>query len=92
MKCVTGYDKDTYVYFSVPNDEGWTATIDGEKTEIINSGGMMLIKVPAGNHNVEFKYFTPWLKIGTIIAVLCWIIFAGIMIFKKGVMKNDRCL
>ncbi|MBR1623545.1 MAG: YfhO family protein, partial [Pseudobutyrivibrio sp.] len=50
MKCVTGYSEDTYVYFSVPYDEGWTAKVDGNKTAIINSGGMMLIKVPAGQH------------------------------------------
>jgi uncharacterized membrane protein YfhO len=75
MRCVTGYDKDTYVYFSVPYDTGWTATIDGENTDIIVSGGMMLIKVPAGNHSVEFSYFTPGLKVGLYISAACWLIF-----------------
>ncbi|SHJ49367.1 YfhO family protein [Pseudobutyrivibrio xylanivorans] len=84
MKCVTGYDKDTYVYFSVPYDEGWTATIDGIKTDIIKSGGMMLIKVPSGNHNIEFSYCTPGLKLGLIVAAIGWISFIGmIIIFKK---------
>ena len=75
MKCVTGYEEDTYVYFSVPYDTGWTATVDGQETDIIVSGGMMLIKVPAGTHNVEFSYFTPGLKAGEMISALCWAIF-----------------
>ena len=46
FKCTTDYAKDTYVYFAVPNDNGWTATIDGQKASVIDSGGMMLLKVP----------------------------------------------
>lgn len=84
MKCVTGYDKDTYVYFSVPYDDGWTATVDGTKTSIIKSGGMMLIKVPSGNHNVEFSYYTPGLKLGLVVAAVAWVAFIGmIIIFKR---------
>ncbi len=75
MRCVTGYDKDTYVYFSVPYDTGWTATIDGENTDIIVSGGMMLIKVPAGNHSVVFNYVTPGLRAGEAISAVCWLVF-----------------
>ncbi|SFN78137.1 membrane protein YfhO [Pseudobutyrivibrio sp. UC1225] len=87
MKCVTGYEQDTYVYFSVPYDEGWTATVDGTETEIIKSGGMMLIKVPSGNHNVEFSYYTPGLKLGLVVAALGWVAFIGMIIIfrrKKG--------
>ena len=87
MKCVTGYDKDTYVYFSVPYDEGWKATVDGIQTDIIKSGGMMLIKVPAGNHNVEFTYGTPGFEIGLIIAALGWCAFIALMIMAR---RKDR--
>ena len=88
MKCVTGYDSDTYVYFSVPYDEGWTATVDGTKTDIINSGGMMLIKVPAGNHNLEFSYSTPGFKIGAIIALIGWLAFIALCLLYRRKEKN----
>ena len=87
MKCVTGYDKDTYVYFSVPYDEGWKATVDGIQTDIIKSGGMMLIKVSAGNHNVEFTYGTPGFKIGLIIAAVGWCGFIALMLMAR---RKDR--
>ena len=83
MTCLTGYDEDTYVYFSVPYDAGWTATVDGEKTDIIESGGMMLIKVPAGQHNVVFKYVTPGLMVGGIITGISWAVYAIIIVMSK---------
>ena len=87
MKCVTGYDNDTYVYFSVPYDEGWIATVDGVQTDIINSGGMMLIKIPAGTHNVEFTYGTPGFMIGLIIAAIGWCIYFALILMAR---RKDR--
>ena len=89
MKCVTAYDKDTYVYFSVPYDTGWTATVDGEETDIIVSGGMMMIKVPSGNHNVEFSYITPGLRLGAMVSVACWIVFLVFTFYKRNGKINN---
>lgn len=63
------------IYFSVPDDPGWTARIDGEKTEILNSGGMMLLFVPAGQHKIEFSYVTPGFVPGIWISILSWLVF-----------------
>ena len=83
MSCVTGYDKDTYVYFSVPYDTGWTAYVDDNKTDIIESGGMMMIKVPAGEHNVRFDYFTPGLKVGLAVSGICILIFLVFTFYRQ---------
>ena len=87
FKCTTDYDKETMVYFSVPNDKGWTATIDGQRTSVIDSCGMMLLKVPSGHHAVEFTYHTPGLKAGTALAAVSWAAFAGLCIYLK---VNDK--
>ena len=81
FKCTTDYDKDTFVYFSVPNDRGWTVTIDGQKTSVVDSCGMMLLKVPSGNHSVEFSYHTYGFKAGIVLAALSWAAFAGYCIY-----------
>lgn len=73
--CSSSYKNDTFVYFSVPYDKGWTATIDGASAEIINSGGMILVAVPAGNHNIVFKYITPGYYIGLAVSIISWLIF-----------------
>lgn len=83
MSCVTGYENDTYVYFSVPYDTGWTAYVDDSKTDIIESGGMMMIKVPAGEHNVRFDYYTPGLKVGLAVTGICILIFLVFTFYRQ---------
>ena len=88
FKCSTNYSKDEYVYFSVPNDDGWSAFVDGMKTEIINSGGMMIIRVPSGDHNIEFKYITPGYKLGLSISVFGWILYILYFVFYKKIKED----
>ena len=68
--CESDYPDNELVYFSVPNDSGWKAFIDGKETAFINSGGMMMIRVPAGEHSIEFHYTTPGLSAGAAISLL----------------------
>lgn len=75
FNCTANYDTDSTVYFSVPYDKGWKATIDGQDTEIIKSGGMMLLNVPAGNHSIVFRYTTPYYKLGLAVSILSIILY-----------------
>ena len=58
--------KDNLVFFSVPYDEGWTATVNGKPVEIEKVNvGFMAVPVEGGKENViRFHYMTPGLKIG----------------------------
>ena len=75
FSCTTNYGKEKLVWFSVPYDKGWDAALDGRKIDVINSGGMMAIKVPKGEHKAVFKYHTPWFKAGAIISGISFMIF-----------------
>ena len=75
FSCTTNYGKEKLVWFSVPYDKGWDTALDGRKIDVINSGGMMAIKVPKGEHKAVFKYHTPWFKAGAIISGISFIIF-----------------
>ncbi len=83
FRCTTDFDADKAVYFSVPYDKGWSATMDGEKLEITNSGGMILISVPEGNHTISFTYSTPGYKIGLLVSVISLIIYIALLICNK---------
>ncbi len=49
--------KDSFVFFSVPNIQGFHALVDGQKAELITADyGMMAVKVPAGVHEVSVSY------------------------------------
>ncbi|MBQ4050639.1 MAG: YfhO family protein, partial [Oscillospiraceae bacterium] len=53
------------VFFSIPYEEGWTATVNGKPAEIENvSGGFMAVRVPAGMSSIRFDYETPGMKTG----------------------------
>ncbi|MBR7133783.1 MAG: YfhO family protein [Clostridia bacterium] len=64
-------EKETLVFFSVPYDEGWSATVNGKKAEIEKvNAGFMAVKVDAGKSDIRFNYMTPGLIDGLKITVL----------------------
>lgn len=86
FSCSTDYKKGKLVWFSVPYDKGWNATLDGKKLEIIKSAGMMAVKVPKGEHDLVFKYHTPGFKLGIIVSIISFIVFGiytAILVFRK---------
>lgn len=61
-------DKEALVFFSVPFDEGWTATVNGKEAEIEKVNvGFMAVKVGKGASTIRFSYETPGLKAGIVI-------------------------
>lgn len=66
----TAYAEDELVFFSVPYDDGFTATVNGAPAAIEQvDDGMMAVCVPAGESNIEFTYHTPGLKASAIVSV-----------------------
>lgn len=88
FRCKTAYDTDRYVYFTVPYDEGWIAEIDGVPAEILNSGGMILLAVPAGEHAVSFIYHTPGLRLGALVSGVSWLAFIAAAVCRHTLRKR----
>ncbi len=61
-------DQATGLLLSIPYDKGWKVTVDGTAVELSPAygGGMSLIEVPAGEHEIEMTYRSPGLSIGMI--------------------------
>jgi uncharacterized membrane protein YfhO len=60
--------KSNLVFFTVPYEPGWTATVNGKKAEIIKSNvGFMSVEVPKGDNVIRFNYMTPGLIEGLMI-------------------------
>ena len=69
-------EADRLVFFSVPWDSGWSATVNGEPVEIENvSGGMMAVRVPAGTSEIRFNYRTPGLMAGCLMTLGAFILW-----------------
>ena len=69
-------DKSKLVFFSVPYDEGWSATVNGEAAvvEKVNVG-FMAVKCPPGTSQIRFDYETPGLKTGGMVSLAALGIF-----------------
>lgn len=69
-------EKPNLVFFSVPFDEGWTATVNGEEVEIEKvNAGFMAVLADKGTCVIEFNYKTPGLSLGIKISIAAFIIF-----------------
>ncbi len=78
----TGYEatitmkSDNLVFFSVPYDEGWSATVNGKPVEIEQVNvGFMAVYAKAGTNKIVFNYTTPGLKMGIVITAASLLVF-----------------
>ena len=65
------------MFFSVPYDEGWSASVNGKKADIIKvDSGLMAVKVDGNKKSdIVFIYEPVGFRTGIIISVVCGIIF-----------------
>lgn len=80
--------KDGICYFSIPQDNGWSAYIDGEKTDTKTVGDAMLaVPIKSGHHKIELRYSPEGFKVGLIISVLSFIIWLIVLIAEIYIYK-----
>lgn len=57
--------EENLMFFSVPYDKGWSATVNGKPVEIEKVNiGFMAVPVPSGETEIVFTYRTPGLQLG----------------------------
>lgn len=62
---------DTELLLSIPYDKGWTVNVDGEDATLSPAfgGGMSLIKMEKGEHDITMNYRSPGLITGCIVSI-----------------------
>ena len=80
-------DSSKIVFFSIPFDEGWSATLNNAEVKLyrVNSGLTGMI-VPKGNHKIALSFEPRLMKKGAMISVVGLIILLGLLLmnyFKK---------
>lgn len=82
-------DDSEILFLSVPYSKGWTAYIDGKKTDLYAADTMFCaIPMSAGHHDVKLVYHTPGLFFGIILSILGLVLFLAIP--KLSVFINRR--
>lgn len=83
-------DKTKAVFFSIPYDSGWKASIDGKETAVqMVDFGLIGVMVHAGEHSVELTYQVPYLYSGSMVSLGSMLLFIGIFI---GTRKRQKIL
>lgn len=84
IKGTVNASKDGVMVASMPYDEGWTVTVDGEAVELLeNESHMMMFNISQGEHTVEMKYFPQGLKEGIFVSVASILALALVMLLSK---------
>ncbi len=83
-------EKDTLVFYSVPYEPGWTATVNGETAEIIKTNvGFMSVAVKAGDNVIRFNYMTPGLIPGILVFFICLILLLLYLILLPRIVRSN---
>ena len=91
--CTISANADKYAFFSIPNDSGWTASVNGRAVEILDINGFMAVPVNAGENRIEFHYTVPGFSSGCIMsgvsaALILLYLFGMPLLFKKEEAEN----
>ncbi len=87
---VMNCDSASLAFFSIPYEDGWSATVNGVEVEIEKvSVGFMAVPVEAGENVIEFTYHTPGLKAGVIITIVSFLLFGAYMVVCRKMAKRD---
>lgn len=79
------------LYTSIPYDEGWSITIDGEEVKPIKIGNSQLAcGIVQGKHTVKFKYTPKGMKYGVAISGAAWLGVIAYCLIKRFRKKNDK--
>lgn len=89
---INNSDKGSLVFFSVPYNEGWSAYVNGKKSDIIKSNiGFMSVYVEGNKESdIEFKYNPPAFRTGIIITSVCGIIFVIYVLLLAILRRRNR--
>lgn len=92
----TGTEKRV-IFFSVPYEDGWSATVNGQPAEILRVNlGFMAVVCEEGVNEIEFTFTTPGLKTGFIaagisaVAILAYLGYDRFIIQKRKNAENLR--
>lgn len=73
--------ENTYVFFSVPHDSGWSASVNNKPIEIVTGNvGFMAVACEKGANEIEFTYETPGLKAGVYVSAAAFIALMAYLI------------
>lgn len=77
-------EKDSIVFFSIPNDIGWEITVNGEPARVVDVNyGLLGVCCEAGNNTISAIYHTQGWKLGIVCSLISLVAWLLLEIFNK---------
>ncbi len=87
----TTLQKDNLVFFSIPYDAGWSATVDGKAVPVekVNVGFMAVpVSGDGKEHTIRFTYTTPGLVEGIALSLGGLLLACALILFFRGYKRS----
>ncbi|MDE5564517.1 MAG: YfhO family protein, partial [Oscillospiraceae bacterium] len=86
-----GLDAPKLVFFSVPYESGWTATVNSIPVDVERvSNGFMAVRCEAGENEIIFSYELPGLRYGLYLTLFGLVLLVLYMAFSKPLFSAKR--
>ncbi len=84
-------NSERLVFFSVPFENGWSATVNGKKAEIYQVNvGFMAVRVPKGTASIRFTYQTPGVRLGFWVTLGGFALLGLYLLYTRSPAKKKR--
>lgn len=81
VKITTNTEREEALILADQFDEGWQAKVDGQVTPVSRANLIFrAVKVPAGSHNVEFRYYPKSFDIGLKVSIFSILLTASVIL------------
>ena len=81
--------RENLVFYSVPFDKGWSATVNGEPAEVQQvSIGFMAVRAPAGQNTIRFTYTPSGLYAGIAASLVGLVLLLAYLLLWKRIGKS----
>lgn len=82
-------DKKSLIFFSVPYDKGWSATVNGKSVSVEKvNAGFMAVPVEAGESQIRFDYKNTGLNMGLIVTITAGVLLAAYLFISSKYFKK----
>ncbi len=87
--CDAELTEDGYLFFPIPYETGWTATVNGTEQTILRADyGFSALKLSAGTYEIRLDYEQPLLKEALLITAAAWILFLLLVLIHGRVQRR----
>lgn len=84
-------DRSKILLLTIPYCDGWTATVDGKETQLLQANTMFsALALEPGEHTIHLTYRTPHLKAGLAVSVLGFAAFGATLLCTEVKKRKER--